>query len=90
MGIYVQEGNSITVPKGSTVFYSVSADGYEGKSGTIVANVTKTVTVELEELKEMIFTISALPENAIIEFEVVDVNGTYTYTDTEQMEYTTA
>lgn len=88
MASYIQVGNSITVPKGSTVTYNVSAEGYETQTGTILANVTKTVTVELEKLKECIFTISALPEDAIIEFEIVDGNGIYTYEGTEQVTHT--
>lgn len=87
---YIQEGNSITVPRGSTVLYTVTADGYEGQSGTIFANTTKTVNIVLEELKEVIFTINALPENAIIEFEIDDGNGIYTYKGTEIMDYTTS
>ena len=38
---------SITVPKGSSVTYTVSASGYDTKSATITVNSTQTVNVSL-------------------------------------------
>lgn len=46
-GDYQQSGNLITVPKNSSVEYSVSADGYATQTGTITVNDTKTVNITL-------------------------------------------
>ena len=48
---YTQSGNSITVPNGTTVSWSVSADGYNTRTGTWTANgsnKTESVTLTAE------------------------------------------
>lgn len=87
MSEYIQNGNSITVPKGALVCYTVSLNGYPTVSGTVVADETKTVTIELQELDYRILTINTPQENAVIEFEVVNEDGIYTYTNEETMSY---
>lgn len=47
---YTQNGNSITVPNGTTVSWSVSADGYTEQNGTWTANGSnETLPVTLNE-----------------------------------------
>ena len=46
---YTQQGNSITVPKGTNVVWMVAKEGYETQSGNIVVNSTQSVNVVLEE-----------------------------------------
>ena len=88
MSSYIQNGNSITVPKGSTVYYTVELDGYDTTSGTILADETKTVVVELKEGYRT-FIINVEQENAVIDFEVVNEDGLYTYSGEESVAYIT-
>jgi hypothetical protein len=88
MRSYIQNGNSITVPKGSTVYYTVELDGYDTISGTILADETKTVVVELKEGYRT-FVINTDQENAVIDFEVLNEDGLYTYSGEEAVTYTT-
>lgn len=87
MSSYIQTGNSITVPKGSTIQYIVSLDGYTTQIGTIVADKTKTITVSLNETPEKIFKIVTPQDNAVIEFEVVNSDGIYSYSGEESASY---
>lgn len=86
MSSYIQNGNSITVPKGSTVYYTVELDGYDTVSGTILADETKTVVVELKEGYRT-FVINTDQENAVIDFEVLIEDGLYTYSGEEAVTY---
>ena len=62
---YTQSGNSITVPNGTTVTWSVSADGYTTQSGTWTANgsnKTENITlVEADSSDSQITTTYNLP-----------------------------
>jgi len=87
MSIYIQDGNKITVPKGSTIRYAVEADGYKTKRNQIIADETKTIPVILEVSTDYTFTIKTLPENAIVEFEVINSDGIYSYTDSIETTY---
>ncbi len=87
MSSYVQNGNSITVPKGSTIRYTITLDGFETKTGTIFADATKTVTIALDDLGYKILTINTPTENAKIEFEVVNEDGLYHYTGSEELTF---
>ena len=46
---YTQQGNSITVPKGTNVVWMVAKDGYETQSGNVTVTSTQSVNVVLEE-----------------------------------------
>ena len=45
---YLQEGNSITVPYGTTVVYTISADGYTTVTASMMVTSTQTTEIELE------------------------------------------
>lgn len=47
---YVQNGNSITVPQGTTVSYIVSNDGYITSSDSVVINSNQTIDISLEKI----------------------------------------
>ena len=65
MSSYIQNGNSITVPRDSNVEYTVSLDGYYTKTDTIVADQTKTIDVVLE-YKFATLTINPTPSDAVV------------------------
>ena len=46
---YTQSGNSITVPKGTSVVWMVAKEGYETQSGNVTVTSTQSVNVVLEE-----------------------------------------
>ena len=46
---YTQSGNSITVPKGTSVLWMVAKEGYETQSGNVTVTSTQSVNVVLEE-----------------------------------------
>ena len=45
---YLQSGNSITVPYGTTVTYTVSATGYVTRTASMMMTSTQTAEIELE------------------------------------------
>ena len=61
---YTQLDNSISVPKGTTVEWSVSANNYVTQSGTKVVNDNCADNITLKALVE--FTITPTPNDAIV------------------------
>ena len=64
------ERKSITTIQGSEIVWSVSAENYTTKSGTLTLTQTEVLDVELEAIMHT-FTINATPDDA-----VVVINGT--------------
>lgn len=62
---YEQVGNSITVPSGTLVTYSVSAEYYHTKTSTITVTESGVLEVDLEELLATL-TINATPSGAVV------------------------
>lgn len=61
---YTQSGNSIQVPKGTTVNWTVSKANYVSQSGTKVVNDNYADNITLKEL--LTFTIMPTPSNATV------------------------
>ena len=61
---YIQEGNSITVPKGTRVAYKVSKQDYLTVNETITVNETATIEVEL--IKYITVTINPDPASSTV------------------------
>lgn len=59
----ISYGTSITVNRGTSLTYTVSAVGYESTSQTIVANVNTTIPVVLDQ-QMLTFTINPTPNDA--------------------------
>lgn len=66
--------SSISVESGSSVSYEVSKDGYTPKSGSVVADSTKTVDVVLEEVPvaKVTITINPTPADATVKLNNVE------------------
>ena len=71
---YTQSGNSITVPSGTSVQWTVSADGYVSQSGeeTITEDTTKDITLETEPVT---FIINPTPSDATVKINNVVQNS---------------
>ena len=69
---YTQNGNSITVPNGTTISWSVSADGYTTRTGPWTingGNKTENITLTISgggETPDYTFTINPTPSNATV------------------------
>lgn len=61
---YTQSGNSIQVPRGTTVDWVVSANNYVSQSGTKVVNDNCADNISLKALIE--FTVTPTPSDAIV------------------------
>lgn len=61
---YTQLDNSISVPRGTTVTWSVSANNYVSQSGTKVVNDNCADNISLKALVE--FTVTPTPNNATV------------------------
>lgn len=66
--------SSISVESGSSVSYEVSKDGYTPKSGSVVADSTKTVDVVLEvvPVAKVTITINPTPADATVKLNNVE------------------
>lgn len=62
---YIQHNNSITVPYGAVVEYSVSKEGFETKSNRIIVNESQEYNVVLN--KFVTFTVVPTPSNTTVE-----------------------
>lgn len=58
---YTQEGNSITVPVGTRVDYTISAPNYVTRQNTIYADMDKTYNIQLSLQGDCTFTIAPRP-----------------------------
>lgn len=81
---YTQSGNSITVPYGTTVTYSVSATHYQTKNGSQTVVSTNTVNVSLS-LNTYTLTINPTPSDATVKITLV--GGTTTTGKTRTFNY---
>lgn len=61
---YTQVGNTITVPTGTTVNYTVESAGYVSKSGTRIVSTDVVIPVELNPI--VILTVETVPSGATI------------------------
>ena len=61
---YTQQGNSITVPAGTSVRYSVGKTGYSSKTDTLIINSTYSLPVTLNTIP--ILTINPTPSDATV------------------------
>jgi hypothetical protein len=68
---YYQSGNSITVPADTVVNYSVSADKHITQTGTVTADKTKSVSVELVKL--ITITVNPIPSDATVTLRAPDM-----------------
>lgn len=64
---------SKTVDKGTTLNYTATAEGYDDKTGSVVADSTKEETVTMTK-KQYSFTINATPEGATVTINDEQVN----------------
>ena len=58
-------GNSVWVPKGTTVTYIVRATGYKTETGTVLVDQNESINIELEVLM-LTLTVTPTPSNAIV------------------------
>ena len=84
---YTQEGNSITVEKGTNVQVKVEKDEFESFNDSIIVSKDTSMNIQINEIMEKIFKIITPQENAVIEFEVVNTDGIYSYSGEETMNY---
>ena len=74
-----QTTNSLTVDYGTSVSWSVEAEGYDGESGSLVLTETKTLDVDLS-LEILTFTINPTPADAVVTINGIKTNSlTTTY-----------
>ena len=62
---YTQSGNSITVVKGTSVSYTVSASGYETRTNTVVVNNDQVMSITLDQSLATL-SINPTPSNATV------------------------
>ena len=84
---YTQVGNSIFVEKGTNVQVKVEKDEFESFNDSIIVSKDTSMNIQINEIMEKIFKIITPQENAIIEFEVVNTDGIYSYNGEETMNY---
>lgn len=65
---YTQSGNSITVPKGSSISYSVSKQGYTTQSGILYINADTTTPIDLSG-NNYTLTINTNPAGGTVTFD---------------------
>lgn len=83
---YAQSGNSIKVPAGTPVSYSVSATHYQTKTGTQIVDSDMTLPVTLV-LQQFTLTLSTNPAGATVS---ITANGTTTSGKTRVLNYNTS
>lgn len=66
-------GNVVKVNAGETVEYTITAEGYEDKSGSEKVDSTKSISVELTK-KQVTLTIKTTPEEATVKFDQGEVD----------------
>ena len=84
---YTQVGNSIFVEKGTNVQVKVEKDEFESFNDSIIVSKDTSMNIQINEIMEKIFKIITPQENAIIEFEVVNTDGIYSYNGEETINY---
>ena len=84
---YTQVGNSIFVEKGTNVQVKVEKDEFESFNDSIIVSKDTSMNIQINEIMEKIFKIITPQENAVIEFEVVNTDGIYSYSGEETMNY---
>ena len=62
---FVQEGNSITVPAGNSVMWTVSAPHYQSQSGSLVVTDDREIDVEVRE-NTYLYTLVPEPADALV------------------------
>ena len=82
---YTQSGNSITVPSGTSIQWSVTADGYTAQSGTqiVSSDLTLPITLESSTVETYTLSVSTDPADANIE-----ISGDYEEIPAERTEPT--
>ena len=84
---YTQNGNSITVLSGTNVSINITKNNYQTHNSSVIVTKDELLNIDLIERDEKIFKIITPQENAIIEFEVVNTDGIYSYNGEETMNY---
>lgn len=66
-------GNVVKVNAGETVEYTITAEGYEDKSGSEKVDSTKSISIELTK-KQVTLTIKTTPDEATVKFNEGEVD----------------
>ena len=69
----VVSGNVVNVNAGETVEYTITADGYDDKSGSEKVDSDKSIDIELTK-KQVTLTITTTPEEATVKFNKGEID----------------